>query len=247
MVQNKTKAANVPQNAKVAAKKKATSAYEMESDEKNSAPKKKGSDSVKGKGDKKSKHSDKSVNDSDTEMAAVEEESAADSDDKGTSVDEIDYALKKTIEGKKKRQSKMIPSRAVLAKPDGKRMRWTEAEDEALINGMIKYKDTAWAKICDDPDFSDTLKYRSNRDLKDRYVNLRTLDVYDFSAFDKLRAIMKVNEQKDTDAALEKRAHKLQQAEREKQQQRMTQEAKEKAEANAKRPVLKGKKTKGKK
>ncbi len=234
------KAANVPQNAKVAAKKKATSAYEMESDEKNSAPKKKGSDAVKGKGDKKSKRSDKSVNDSDTEMAA-------DSDDEGTSVDEIDYALKKTIEGKKKRQSKMIPSRAVLAKPDGKRMRWTEAEDEALINGMIKYKDTAWAKICDDPDFSDTLKYRSNRDLKDRYVNLRTLDVYDFSAFDKLRAIMKVNEQKDTDAALEKRAHKLQQAEREKQQQRMTQEAKEKAEANAKRPVLKDKKTKGKK
>ena len=234
------KAANVPQNAKVAAKKKATSAYEMESDEKNSAPKKKGSDAVKGKGDKKSKRSDKSVNDSDTEMAA-------DSDDEGTSVDEIDYALKKTIEGKKKRQSKMIPSRAVLAKPDGKRMRWTEAEDEALINGMIKYKDTAWAKICDDPDFSDTLKYRSNRDLKDRYVNLRTLDVYDFSAFDKLRAIMKVNEQKDTDAALEKRAHKLQQAEREKQQERMTQEAKEKAEANAKKPVLKGKKTKGKK
>lgn len=127
------------------------------------------------------------------------------------------FALQKTIE--KKKASKMIPSRAVLPKPDGKlRMKWTEEEDAALIKGMQKYKDTAWAKICADPEFGEVLQYRSNRDLKDRYVNLRKHDSYDFKAFDKIRADMKAKQQREFADAHDKRALNKQKAERERQQ-----------------------------
>jgi len=59
-----------------------------------------------------------------------------------------------------------------------KRVRWTRAEDDALLAGMKAYPKTAagrfqWAPIKRDPRWAQTLERRSNVDMQNRWKNLQ--------------------------------------------------------------------------
>ena len=71
-------------------------------------------------------------------------------------------------ERERKRIGKVIPE-----VPGGRR-KWSLEEEEALINGYTKYENQKemWSKILNDPAFSETLKYRDNVALKDKWRNL---------------------------------------------------------------------------
>ena len=71
-------------------------------------------------------------------------------------------------ERERKRIGKVIPE-----VPGGRR-KWSLEEEEALINGYTKYENQKemWSKILNDPAFSETLKYRDNVALKDKWRRL---------------------------------------------------------------------------
>ena len=58
----------------------------------------------------------------------------------------------------------------------GGRRKWSLDEEEALINGYVKYSNDKelWSKIKGDPQFASTLQYRTNVQLKDKWRNLAT-------------------------------------------------------------------------
>ena len=65
-------------------------------------------------------------------------------------------------------------TRKEIPEVPGGRRRWSLEEEEALINGYTKYENQKemWSKILNDPAFSETLKYRDNVALKDKWRNL---------------------------------------------------------------------------
>jgi hypothetical protein len=65
-----------------------------------------------------------------------------------------------------------------------KRVKWSEAEELALVQGLEKHKGFHWATILSDPEFAVALRLRRNVDLKDKYRILRKGSKYDFSALD---------------------------------------------------------------
>ncbi|KAM0945673.1 putative transcription factor MYB-HB-like family [Dioscorea sansibarensis] len=52
------------------------------------------------------------------------------------------------------------------------KQKWTAEEESALKAGVIKYGAGKWRAILRDPEFSGTLRLRSNVDLKDKWRNL---------------------------------------------------------------------------
>ena len=73
---------------------------------------------------------------------------------------------------------------AAVPKAKGvKRMRFTQEEDEAIIEGLSHYMTTDWAAILNDDRYCEILKHRTTVNLKDRYRQLRKMD-YDFTEFD---------------------------------------------------------------
>jgi hypothetical protein len=54
-----------------------------------------------------------------------------------------------------------------------KRVKWSEEEETALVEGLKKHKGLYWGKILTDPEFAETLRLRRSPDLKDKYRILR--------------------------------------------------------------------------
>ena len=72
-----------------------------------------------------------------------------------------------------------------------KRVKWSEDEVEALIEGLRKHagKGNAqlWKTILLDKEFAETLALRDNTNLKDKYLQLRKSKAYDFSELDRVQ------------------------------------------------------------
>lgn len=79
---------------------------------------------------------------------------------------------------KKRKRSEIIERRKESAESDwSPRLRWTDAEEQALIEGYNKYISTGckilWAMILKDPEYSEILQNRNNVNLKDKMRNLQ--------------------------------------------------------------------------
>ncbi|XP_062215147.1 single myb histone 6-like isoform X2 [Phragmites australis] len=55
------------------------------------------------------------------------------------------------------------------------KQRWTSEEEAALRAGIAKHGVGKWRTILKDPEFSSTLRYRSNVDLKDKWRNMNVI------------------------------------------------------------------------
>ncbi|XP_062182654.1 single myb histone 6-like [Phragmites australis] len=55
------------------------------------------------------------------------------------------------------------------------KQRWTSEEEAALRAGVARYGVGNWRTILKDPEFSSTLSYRSNVDLKDKWRNMNAI------------------------------------------------------------------------
>jgi myb proto-oncogene protein len=70
------------------------------------------------------------------------------------------------------------------------KQRWTSEEEAALRAGIARHGVGKWRTILKDPDFSSTLCYRSNVDLKDKWRNMNVI-VSTSSSRDKGKAAVK--------------------------------------------------------
>jgi myb proto-oncogene protein len=55
------------------------------------------------------------------------------------------------------------------------KQRWTAEEEAALRAGVARHGVGNWRTILKDPEFSSTLCYRSNVDLKDKWRNMNVV------------------------------------------------------------------------
>ncbi|KAK7268008.1 hypothetical protein RIF29_20690 [Crotalaria pallida] len=58
------------------------------------------------------------------------------------------------------------------------KQKWTSEEEAALKAGVVKHGAGKWRTILVDPEFEDTLRLRSNVDLKDKWRNINVSEVY---------------------------------------------------------------------
>jgi hypothetical protein len=84
----------------------------------------------------------------------------------------------KRVAKKKRKRTEITERRKECAESDwSPRLRWTDAEEEALIEGYNEYISTGckllWAMILKDPEYSEILQNRNNVNLKDKMRNLR--------------------------------------------------------------------------
>ncbi|KAL6637230.1 hypothetical protein ACP70R_024802 [Stipagrostis hirtigluma subsp. patula] len=70
------------------------------------------------------------------------------------------------------------------------KQRWTSEEEAALRAGIAKHGVGKWRTILKDPEFSSTLCYRSNVDLKDKWRNMNVI-VNASGSRDKARTVVK--------------------------------------------------------
>lgn len=85
----------------------------------------------------------------------------------------------KINEGNKKKRREIIERRITSADIRGWtfRLRWTNTEELALIEGYNKYSSEGcklpWAMILKDPDYSVILQNRNNKHWKDKMINIK--------------------------------------------------------------------------
>jgi len=89
------------------------------------------------------------------------------------------------LDSKNRVVSRPAVQRDVYSYGGTKRVKWSEEEECALIEGLTKYEGPQWAAILRDPLFAKKLALRKNTDLKDKYMVLRRSGEYDFSKLDK--------------------------------------------------------------
>lgn len=70
------------------------------------------------------------------------------------------------------------------------KQRWTSEEEAALRAGIARHGVGNWRTILKDPEFSSTLQYRSNVDIKDKWRNMN-VNVTASGSRDKVKAAMK--------------------------------------------------------
>ncbi|KAK3160674.1 hypothetical protein QOZ80_1BG0062810 [Eleusine coracana subsp. coracana] len=70
------------------------------------------------------------------------------------------------------------------------KQRWTSEEEAALRAGVARHGVGNWRTILKDPEFSSTLRYRSNVDIKDKWRNMNAI-VTTSGSRDKVKAAMK--------------------------------------------------------
>ncbi|GJN05478.1 hypothetical protein PR202_ga23106 [Eleusine coracana subsp. coracana] len=70
------------------------------------------------------------------------------------------------------------------------KQRWTSEEEAALRAGVARHGVGNWRTILKDPEFSSTLRYRSNVDIKDKWRNMNAI-VTTSGSRDKAKAAVK--------------------------------------------------------
>lgn len=106
-----------------------------------------------------------------TEVEWTETEDGSDSDD----IEDSDEGLKLSRAKSPKRFSPLrrasAPGRKRMSSPSRfRRKRWSEEEEQMLINGVKEYGEGKWAEILEHYGFS---AMRTNIDLKDKWRNLK--------------------------------------------------------------------------
>jgi hypothetical protein len=81
-----------------------------------------------------------------------------------------------------------VTSVAAVKRAKGRRLLWTQDEEDALILGLMKYGYFAWTEILKDSEFAIILRNRSGVDLKDKYRVIKKSGKYELSEIEQSNA-----------------------------------------------------------